>query len=62
MTERKEKTAGHDRKSNKRLKNVVNEKKESSEDSCRCEEVSKKTLPELLKLMLKDLAFWKKNR
>lgn len=30
------------------------------EDSCRCKEVSKKTIPQMLKLMLNDLAFWKK--
>ncbi len=32
------------------------------EDSCRCKEVSKKTIPQMLKLMLSDLAFWKKVR
>lgn len=31
-------------------------------EGCRCEEVSKKTLPEMLKLMLSDLAFWKKKK
>ena len=33
-----------------------------SGDSCRCKEVSKKTIPEMLKLMLSDLAFWKKAK
>jgi len=33
-----------------------------SEDSCRCKEVSKKTFPEMLKLMISDLAFWKKTK
>jgi hypothetical protein len=32
-----------------------------TEDSCRCKEVAKKTLPEMLKLMVSDLAFWKKS-
>ncbi len=29
---------------------------------CRCKEVAKKTPLELLKLMLRDFAFWKKNK
>jgi hypothetical protein len=33
---------------------------DAGNDSCRCKEVSKKTIPQLLKLMLSDLAFWKK--
>jgi hypothetical protein len=33
---------------------------EGGDDSCRCKEVSKKTIPQMLKLMIKDLAFWKK--
>ena len=32
-----------------------------TEDSCRCKEVAKKTLPEMLKLMVSDLAFWRKS-
>ena len=32
-----------------------------SEGECRCKEVSKKTLPEMIKLMVDDLAFWKKR-
>ena len=31
-------------------------------ENCRCEEVSKKTVPELLKIMVRDLAFWKKGK
>jgi hypothetical protein len=34
----------------------------AGEIACRCKEVSKKTLPELLRLMIKDLAFWKKAK
>ncbi len=32
-----------------------------SEDACRCKEVSEKSFPGLLKVMVKDLAFWKKK-
>jgi len=33
-----------------------------SEESCRCKEVSKKTPLEMLKFMIGDLAFWKKQK
>ena len=29
---------------------------------CRCKEVSKKSFPEMIKLMISDLAFWKKTK
>jgi len=32
-----------------------------SEDACRCKEVSEKSFPGLLKVMMRDLAFWKKK-
>jgi len=32
-----------------------------AEDACRCKAVSGKSLTELLKLMIKDLAFWKRT-
>ncbi|HTG00094.1 MAG TPA: hypothetical protein VK654_05860 [Nitrospirota bacterium] len=32
------------------------------DDACRCKEVSKMTPRELLDLMMKDLAFWKKEK
>ncbi len=35
---------------------------EAAEENCRCQEVSKKTVPELLKIMISDLAFWKKAK
>ncbi len=41
-------------------KNLLSGTEDVGEDSCRCKEVSKKTIPEMLKLMLRDLAFWKK--
>jgi hypothetical protein len=31
-------------------------------EDCRCEEVSKKTVPELFRVMIRDLAFWKKGK
>lgn len=33
-----------------------------SDDNCRCKEVSEKRFTEMLRLMLNDLAFWKKDR
>ena len=33
---------------------------DSTGDDCRCKEVSEKTLPEMFRLMIKDLSFWKK--
>jgi len=43
-------------------KNAAPKAKESGEEDCRCKEVSKKTVPELLKVMISDLAFWKRSR
>jgi hypothetical protein len=45
-------------------KEIFNEREagEGSEITCRCKEVSKKTLAEMLKLMISDLAFWKKTK
>ncbi|HBG93659.1 MAG: hypothetical protein A3J81_08550 [Nitrospirae bacterium RIFOXYB2_FULL_43_5] len=34
---------------------------EEESEECRCKEVSKKRFPELLRLLLKDLAFWRKK-
>lgn len=30
-------------------------------EDCRCREMSKRTFPELLKVMIRDLSFWKKK-
>lgn len=35
---------------------------ELSDDDCRCKESKGKTLPGMLKLMVNDLLFWKKER
>ena len=32
------------------------------EESCRCKEISKKSIPELLKVAVTDLSFWKKGK
>ena len=32
------------------------------DDACRCKEVSKMTPRELIKLMIRDLSFWKKAK
>lgn len=54
---------GHQRKSAVPEKSAaVKEKPEGDGDSCRCKEVSKKTPVEMLKLMLSDLAFWRKPK
>ena len=42
-------------------KNTVGSNAEvKTDDNCRCKEVSKKSVPEMFRLMLDDLAFWKK--
>jgi CRISPR/Cas system-associated protein endoribonuclease Cas2 len=35
---------------------------DSPEGNCRCSEVSEKTFPEMFKLMISDLSFWKKTK
>lgn len=32
------------------------------EESCRCKEISRKSIPELLKVAVTDLSFWKKGK
>ena len=39
-----------------------NPAEQKAEESCRCKEAAKKTPLELLKLMIKDLFFWKKEQ
>jgi hypothetical protein len=53
----------HERKARGGEKGEHPEKKavDHDEDDCRCKEVSKKTVPELLKVVISDLAFWKKS-
>lgn len=60
MTQNRKQAAGPDKKHPGNNRSGEMQTNEGSEDNCRCKEVSKKTLPEMIKLMLKDLTFWKK--
>jgi len=60
MADRKRKSASDETKSLEK-KGKHPEDGNPGED-CRCKEVSKKTVPELLKVMVRDLAFWKKGK
>jgi hypothetical protein len=41
---------------------AVHEKGEPHDDTCRCKETSRMTPRELLELMFRDLAVWKKSK
>ena len=60
MTRDRKQAVGPDKKHPENNKSGEMKANEGSEENCRCKEVSKKTLPEMIKLMLKDLTFWKK--
>lgn len=34
----------------------------SDDESCRCKEISRKSLPDLLKVVIDDLSLWKKAK
>jgi hypothetical protein len=38
------------------------QKVQAEGEECRCKEAPRKTIPQLLKVMLEDLAFWKKGK
>jgi len=38
------------------------EKGKSADEDCRCKEVSEKTFPDMFRLMIRDLSFWKKTK
>jgi hypothetical protein len=59
MINRQRKTTSDDKKSAEKGKHQAGE---TGGENCRCKEVSKKTVPELLKTMIGDLAFWKKGK
>jgi hypothetical protein len=61
MTRPRLRAADTGRKSEAEEKRSGGKSGKGSEEECRCEEVSKKTFPELIKLMLRDLVFWKKK-
>ena len=62
MTKNKQQPAGSDKGPLKKGKPGEKGAGEADEENCRCQEVSKKTVPELLKIMISDLAFWKKAK
>lgn len=62
MTRYHQQSADSDKKPLEKERPEEPEAEGGSEDSCRCKEVSKKTFPEMLKLMISDLAFWKKAK
>jgi len=61
MKKDRKKPAVADRNAQDRNPDVRGIGKGGRED-CRCKEVSKKTLPEMLKLAISDLTFWKKGK
>jgi len=62
MTEHREQTAVPDKKKPEGQTPSGNESGEAREDHCRCKEVSKMRPAEMLKLVIGDLAFWRKAR
>jgi len=60
MEEIKQPSAGAGKQSAEDQRRKEAGHKESDEESCRCKEAAKKTPLDLLKLMVNDLAFWKK--
>ena len=62
MTRQKQNYESSGKRPDEKGKPAEQEAGEAGEIICRCKEVSKKTLPELLRIMIKDLAFWKKAK
>ncbi|MFO0753761.1 MAG: hypothetical protein U0411_10620 [Thermodesulfovibrionales bacterium] len=60
MARREKESSGPDKGPVKKEVPAEREAGESGGDECRCKEVAGKSLPGLLKLMMHDLAFWKK--
>ena len=61
MKEEKEKTADTGSHGS-RKRDTVAAKGQGVDEGCRCKEVALKTPQELVKMMISDLAFWKKKR
>jgi hypothetical protein len=59
---RQPQSAGSEKEPLQKRKFSEQEAKEGTEESCRCKEVAKKTPFEMLRLMINDLAFWKKQK
>lgn len=62
MTRHQNKTSGPDKGQMEKEKTGEREAGGGGEDNCRCKEVAKKTPFEMFKLMISDLAFWKKTK
>lgn len=62
MTKYKEPSAGSGKEIVKEEKISEQKVNEGNEESCRCKEVAKKTPREMLRLMINDMAFWKKQK
>ena len=62
MTLKKQNYDSSDISPDEKGKTADQEAGEAGEVTCRCKEVSKKTVPDMLRLMIKDLAFWKKAK
>ena len=60
MTRHQEDPDPQGKKRSEKENTVGSKEKIRKEDSCRCKEVSKKSVPGMFKLMLDDLAFWRK--
>jgi len=62
MTQQKQDYDSSEKSPDEKGKTAEKQAGEADEITCRCKEVSKKTLPDLFRLMIKDLAFWKKTK
>lgn len=62
MTKYKEPSAGSGKEIIKKGKFSEQEVKKGTEENCRCKEVAKKTPREMLRFMIRDIAFWKKGK
>ncbi|MBS1115598.1 MAG: hypothetical protein H6Q94_1327 [Nitrospirae bacterium] len=62
MTHQPGQSDGIDKRPDEKEISDEREAGEGGEITCRCKEVSKKTFPEMLRLMISDLVFWKKAK
>lgn len=62
MTKHREQTAEPDKKTLEGQTSAGNELGKAGEDDCRCKEVSKMKPSDMFKLVINDLAFWRKAK
>ena len=62
MTRHQKLPAGSGKKTLEKERPARRKAEEVNEDACRCKEVAKKSPAEMLKLMIDDLTFWKKEK